>query len=191
MNVEQIAQVAHEANRVYCHVLGIAAPTIWAGFDRQQMIIDGVQRLLDSPWLSPEDMHQLWMARMVLDGWTHGPVKDERIKQHPCIVPYDELPEHDRTKDRIFINIVAALRPPRVYTADEHIIIGGEPVDMTLSRNVTAITELGEAEETTAAENAAKLEEANGQGQAGEQPQGAAAEADRDGRQTDGEENAG
>jgi hypothetical protein len=39
-------------------------------------------------------------------GWIYGPVKDPEKKEHPCIVPYDQLPIEQRTKDYLFKAIV-------------------------------------------------------------------------------------
>jgi len=36
-------------------------------------------------------------------------VKDPEKKQHPCFVPYDELPIQQRRKDALFVSIVRAL----------------------------------------------------------------------------------
>jgi hypothetical protein len=33
-------------------------------------------------------------------------VKDTELKKHPCIVPFDELPEKQRAKDYIFRQII-------------------------------------------------------------------------------------
>ena len=41
----------------------------------------------------------------------HGPVKDEAAKTHPDLVPFDQLPEHEKQKDRLFMAIVRALAP--------------------------------------------------------------------------------
>jgi hypothetical protein len=43
------------------------------------------------------------------EGWTYGPVEILSLKQHPCLVPYDSLPLHQKAKDHLFISIVTAL----------------------------------------------------------------------------------
>ena len=35
------------------------------------------------------------------DGWVWGPHRDDGQKQHPCLVPYDELPESEKEYDRL------------------------------------------------------------------------------------------
>ena len=38
----------------------------------------------------------------------NGPVKDADRKEHPCFVPYDELPADQKAKDYMFCGIVEA-----------------------------------------------------------------------------------
>jgi len=44
--------------------------------------------------------HERWMAEKQRTGWRHGAVKDANAKMHPCLVPYAELPEPEKEKDR-------------------------------------------------------------------------------------------
>jgi hypothetical protein len=43
-------------------------------------------------------------------GWVYGEVKDAEKKTHPCILPYDELPLQQRTKDYLFKQVVDSLK---------------------------------------------------------------------------------
>ena len=45
------------------------------------------------------------------DGWTFGPTKDSARKTHPRRVPFDQLPESEKTKEAIIIGVVKALVP--------------------------------------------------------------------------------
>ncbi len=45
-------------------------------------------------------VHITWMQGRLDEGWTFGPVRDDRLKTHPCLVEYDELPEREREYDR-------------------------------------------------------------------------------------------
>ena len=40
----------------------------------------------------------------------YGPVKDLDAKQHPCMVPFEQLPVEQQAKDYIFRAVVHALR---------------------------------------------------------------------------------
>ncbi len=45
------------------------------------------------------NVHEVWAASRIAQGWTKGPRNDE-LKQTPCLVPYDELDETERDYDR-------------------------------------------------------------------------------------------
>lgn len=47
-----------------------------------------------------ENVHEVWAQSRMAGGWTYGPVRDDSKKQHPCLVPYDELPEIEKEYDR-------------------------------------------------------------------------------------------
>ncbi len=44
--------------------------------------------------------HKRWNAERLLNGWKYGKVRDDRRKIHPCLVPFEELPENEKEKDR-------------------------------------------------------------------------------------------
>jgi len=44
--------------------------------------------------------HGRWWADRALNGWRFGPVRDDAQKIHPNMVPYDDLSEADKQKDR-------------------------------------------------------------------------------------------
>ncbi len=48
-----------------------------------------------------ENAHDLWAAQRIKDGWTPGPVRNDAAKQHPCLVPYADLPETEKEYDRV------------------------------------------------------------------------------------------
>lgn len=46
------------------------------------------------------NVHEVWADGRLKDGWTWGEVRDDVQKKHPCLVPYDDLPESEREYDR-------------------------------------------------------------------------------------------
>ncbi len=44
--------------------------------------------------------HDTWMRRRLADGWRYGPRRDDARKEHPGLVPYDDLPESEKEYDR-------------------------------------------------------------------------------------------
>jgi ryanodine receptor 2 len=47
------------------------------------------------------NVHDQWALRRMKDGWTLGPVRDDVQKQHPCLVPFEDLPEAEKEYDRV------------------------------------------------------------------------------------------
>ena len=47
-----------------------------------------------------ENVHEVWAKSRIDQGWTYGPERSDVLKQHPCLVPYDELPEVEKAYDR-------------------------------------------------------------------------------------------
>lgn len=46
------------------------------------------------------NVHEVWAAGRIADGWRWGEMRDDTLKHHPCLVSYDELPESERDYDR-------------------------------------------------------------------------------------------
>ena len=46
------------------------------------------------------NVHEVWAAGRLADGWKWGEVRDDEHKLHPCLVSYDELPEIEKDYDR-------------------------------------------------------------------------------------------
>jgi hypothetical protein len=45
--------------------------------------------------------HEVWAQQRLSDGWTYGPERDDKTKKHPCLVPYEQLPESEKEYDRL------------------------------------------------------------------------------------------
>ena len=46
------------------------------------------------------NVHEVWAAGRVAEGWRYGEERDDDKKTTPCLVPYDELPESEKAYDR-------------------------------------------------------------------------------------------
>lgn len=44
--------------------------------------------------------HEMWAIERLRLGWTYGPARDDRLKQHPGLVPYEQLTDSERQFDR-------------------------------------------------------------------------------------------
>lgn len=46
------------------------------------------------------NVHDNWSIGRIKEGWTYGPERNDALKQNPCLVDYDELPESEKDYDR-------------------------------------------------------------------------------------------
>lgn len=47
-----------------------------------------------------KNVHEVWAETRIEQGWTFGPERNDSLKHHPCLIPYEELPEEEREYDR-------------------------------------------------------------------------------------------
>jgi len=111
MQEEQIAKVCHEINRAYCAALGDDSQPAWEDAPdwQRSSAISGVAFHLRTPHAGPDHSHNSWLAEKQAAGWKYGPVKDPDLKEHPCFVPYDQLPREQQAKDYLFRAVVHQL----------------------------------------------------------------------------------
>ena len=112
LEIEMIAEMCHEANRVMCnHNDEDYIQESWAFCPQWQKdsAIVGVRQILEGVAVTPRDSHESWLKQKVADGWVYGPVKDIEKKEHPCMVQYDKLPPVQRMKDWVFNGIVKSV----------------------------------------------------------------------------------
>lgn len=112
MTIEQIAKVAHELNKAYCQSVGDHTQQEWDAAPewQRQSSIKGVIFHILNPDASPSDSHDSWLNKKEEEGWSYGPVKNPEAKEHPCFVPYEELPTEQRSKYYIFRQTVHSLQ---------------------------------------------------------------------------------
>lgn len=47
-----------------------------------------------------ENVHDVWAETRIKQGWKYGEQRDDNKKTHPCLVPYEDLPEEEKEYDR-------------------------------------------------------------------------------------------
>ena len=47
-----------------------------------------------------KNVHEVWAEGRLTAGWKLGPVRDDVKKEHPCLIPYEELSEEEKDYDR-------------------------------------------------------------------------------------------
>lgn len=110
VNEIQIARICHEANRALQQAQNeeyLSPP--WDELDQETQLsaIDGVLNVQAGS--DPMRSHVNWLTFKEQHGWTYGEVRNDELKQHPCMVPYHQLPESQQRKDALFVSIVRAL----------------------------------------------------------------------------------
>jgi hypothetical protein len=112
LQIAYTAKTCHEANRIWCQANGDSSQKHWDEAEQWQRdsAIKGVEFRVSNPDAPESSQHDAWMSDKVSDGWVYGESKDAVAKTHPCIVPFEELPEFQKKKDRLFCAIVDALK---------------------------------------------------------------------------------
>ena len=47
-----------------------------------------------------KNVHEVWAEARIKQGWKYGKERSDELKTHPCLVPYEELPEEEKEYDR-------------------------------------------------------------------------------------------
>ena len=58
---------------------------------------EGLEQLVEK---MARNVHEVWAQNRISQGWTYGEERNDSLKQHPCLVPYEDLPEEEKAYDR-------------------------------------------------------------------------------------------
>ena len=47
-----------------------------------------------------KNVHEVWAQNRLDEGWVYGEQRNDTLKTHPCLIPYEELPEVEKEYDR-------------------------------------------------------------------------------------------
>lgn len=47
-----------------------------------------------------KNVHEVWAQSRFNEGWRYGEERNDALKHHPCLIPYEELPEVEKDYDR-------------------------------------------------------------------------------------------
>jgi len=109
--ITSLAKAAHSLNKAYCEFIGDYSQPVWelAPDWQKDSAIKGIKFGLESN-VTPEESHISWLKEKLDTGWKYGPIKNPELKEHPCIVEYQDLPETEKTKDELFTGIVKSFK---------------------------------------------------------------------------------
>lgn len=107
--ITSCARACHEVNNSFRVAMGQKARQLWTLLPQKEkdIVKEGVYKALSGS--TPEQMHESWMISKLNAGWKYGPVLNDTTKEHPCLVPYSELPSYETAKDELFIRVVRAM----------------------------------------------------------------------------------
>ena len=112
--IDQAAQVCHEALRAFSQTLGDNSLLPWdqAPEWQRESSREGVRfqfaQFAKGIEPSPSATHDDWLRQKRADGWKHGSAKNEKSKEHPSLVAYADLPLTEKQKDYLFVAICRA-----------------------------------------------------------------------------------
>lgn len=111
-DVNQIAAMCHQVNKLWCELNGDDSQKDWGEAEQWQRdsAIKGVEFRLANPQTGEDAQHNAWMEDKIKDGWVYGEEKNAELKTHPCITAFENLPEFQQKKDKLFCVIVDALK---------------------------------------------------------------------------------
>ena len=47
-----------------------------------------------------KNVHEVWAETRIQQGWMYGEQSNDELKTHPCLIPYEDLPEEEKEYDR-------------------------------------------------------------------------------------------
>ena len=111
MTKEDIARILYSVCRAYCATIHNWEQRDWKKlFDYEKAdIVKEVEFFLEDLERSPELYHNVWIRRMIMDGWSYGKEYDMATKKHHYLKPFKELPIEYQFKDYLFKNAVDIL----------------------------------------------------------------------------------
>lgn len=71
------------------------------------------------------NVHDVWAVGRIKEGWTYGPTRDDAKKETPCMVPFEELPDSEKSYDlnttfetlKVLVKLGYTITPPQEETA--------------------------------------------------------------------------
>lgn len=58
------------------------------------------EELMDLREQLAKNIHEVWARSRLSEGWTYGRERDDAARKHPCLIPYEQLPESEKAYDR-------------------------------------------------------------------------------------------
>jgi hypothetical protein len=111
---DQVAHYVYEINRAVrcCNGQSVGEPYLDVNEEKKVSLRNAVLLAWQAgSTLNNEESHNRWTYAKLREGWRLGPVEDATKKEHPNLIPYDELVWTEQLKDHLFQIVVAASEP--------------------------------------------------------------------------------
>ncbi len=101
---DQLSEKMKESNRHYADHIGIKLSAIDHRIEplRDWEAVDYKFTETDIETMALME-HERWCQELRRGGWNYGPERDDARKTHPALVPWTDLPENEKDKNREFI----------------------------------------------------------------------------------------
>jgi len=111
MKLSTVAIIAYEAVRAFAKEHGDNHHRRWGKLseEHQKSLIEGAMFHFINPQIGPEAAHLARCKRLMEQGWSFGPEKDEEKKLTPLLVAYSDLPPERQFKYFIFAVVAGNL----------------------------------------------------------------------------------
>ena len=47
-----------------------------------------------------KNVHEVWAETRIKQGWKYGKERNDKLRTHPCLIPYEDLSEEEKEYDR-------------------------------------------------------------------------------------------
>ena len=47
-----------------------------------------------------KNVHEVWALNRITEGWSYGSLRNDELKQHPCLVEYELIPDSEKEYNR-------------------------------------------------------------------------------------------
>lgn len=105
--LERQAIFVYEVARLQAYAVNAPiVPEPWSSRDekfRTQFLDITAKMMGPDRFKDPVAAHDSWWQAYIDLGWEYGPVRDVEKKQHPDMVPFEELGWEERIKDAVYI----------------------------------------------------------------------------------------
>lgn len=112
MDPQNIARIAHEADRAFCALHG-DLKKVWASQEahERECAVRGVKIATATPRATAADLHTSWLRDKREAGWRFGPQLDLHDRLDPMMIPWEQLSDYAQARERLFLAVVRSLAP--------------------------------------------------------------------------------